>query len=115
MLLGWTHTCCGFLKKEYKLEGNWSSAGHPHPRDGVVIGTFRAFAAAHGHCAQTGFGAEQKMLRAGIAAINLLNIGGSNFSGELGFAVLHLCPSLNSPSCPFAQAGLQLPLAQEVP
>lgn len=40
------------------------------------------------------------MLKPGIAAIYLLSIGGSNFSGESGFAVLHLCPSLNFPKLP---------------
>lgn len=77
------------------MERNWSSAGHPHSRDGVVIGTFRAFVAAHGHCVQTGFGSEQKVMGPGIAAVNLLSTGGSNFTGDLSVAVLHLCPSLN--------------------
>lgn len=100
VLLGWTHTWCGFQKKECKLEGNWSSAGYPHSRVGVVIGTFRAFAAAHGHCVQTGFGSEQKVMRPGIAAINLLSAGSSNFTRDSSVAVLHLCPSLNLTKLP---------------
>lgn len=88
-----------------KKSGNWFGAGHPHPRDGIVTGTFTAFAAARGRCVHTGFGSEHKMMRPGIAAINLLVAQTSQ----------HLPITEPRRAAPFAQAGLQLPLAQEVP